>query len=227
MGGPGPTGRPYPTALECRAVDTPTGGARGRARARGAKHKTSSLRSGLAADALAGTAARTHHSPCPSCRRAMKSQSRGRGMAKAGAVGHKNKTSSLRSGLTADALAGTAAEPITRPARPGGGGAPCAVRKSASGAPAQRSWCGVSCNVCREGERASPASGLSRHVSQSPVVRVTCVASPASGLYLKARLSVAGRARNIRGIASERPVKARLSVAGRACNRRGVTYVAS
>ena len=60
----------------------------------------------------------------------------------------------------ADALAGTAAEPITRPARPGGGGAPCAVRKSASGAPAQRSWCGVSCNVCREGERASPASGL-------------------------------------------------------------------
>ena len=98
------------------------------------------------------------------------------------------------------------------------------MRKSASGAPAQRSWCGVSCNVCREGERASPASGLSRHVSQSPVVRVTCVASPASGLYLKARLSVAGRARNIRGIASERPVKARLSVAGRACNRHGVTY---
>ena len=46
MGGPGPTGRPYPTALECRAVDTPTGGARGRARASGAKHKTSSLRSG-------------------------------------------------------------------------------------------------------------------------------------------------------------------------------------
>ena len=81
------------------------------------------------------------------------------------------------------------------------------------------------CNECGEG--ASPASGLSRHVSQSPVVRVTCVASPASGLYLKARLSVAGRARSIRGIASERPVKARLSVAGRACNRRGVTYVAS
>ena len=25
MGGPGPTGRPYPTALECRAVDAPTG----------------------------------------------------------------------------------------------------------------------------------------------------------------------------------------------------------
>ena len=54
------------------------------------------------------------------------------------------------------------------------------------------SWCGVSCDVCSE--FASPASGPSRHVSQSPVVRVTCVASPASGLYLKARLSVAGRA---------------------------------
>ena len=44
------------------------------------------------------------------------------------------------------------------------------------------SWRGVSCNACGEG--ASPASGLSRHVPQPPVVRVTCVASPASGLYL-------------------------------------------
>jgi hypothetical protein len=34
MGGPGPTGRPYPTALECRAVDAPTGGGQGQARAR-------------------------------------------------------------------------------------------------------------------------------------------------------------------------------------------------
>ena len=63
------------------------------------------------------------------------------------------------------------------------------------GCAAVGSWRGISYNVCSES--ASPASGLSRHVSQSPVVRVTCVASPASGLYLKARLSVAGRARNI------------------------------
>ena len=63
------------------------------------------------------------------------------------------------------------------------------------GCAAVGSWRGISYNVCSES--ASPASGLSRHVSQSPVVRVACVASPASGLYLKARLSVAGRARNI------------------------------
>ena len=69
------------------------------------------------------------------------------------------------------------------------------MRKSASGAPPSGRGGGVSCNACSEG--ASPASGLSRHVSQSPVVHVTYVASPASGLYLKARLSVAGRARNI------------------------------
>ena len=59
MGGPGPTGRPYPTALECRAVDAPTG----RGPGVGQSHSR-----GLARAGPVGQGQGQRHTEDPACR---------------------------------------------------------------------------------------------------------------------------------------------------------------